>query len=95
MATTTTTTTVRIPSSLRATVGGQARVTVEGATVGDALDHLEQTYPALQGRLRDDKGTVTRFINLFVGGEDVRLLDGLQTPLDGSELSIVPAVAGG
>ncbi len=91
----TTTTTVRIPSSLRAIVGGQTRVSVEGATVGDAIAHLEQTYPALQGRLRDDSGSVTRYINLFVGGEDVRLLDGLKTPLDGSELSIVPAVAGG
>ncbi len=91
----TTTTTVRIPSSLRAIVGGQARVAVEGATVGDAIAHLEQTYPALQGRLRDDSGAVTRYINLFVGGEDVRLLDGLKTPLDGSEISIVPAVAGG
>ena len=90
-----TTTTVRIPSSLRATVGGQSRVTVEAATVGEALDYLEQTYPALQGRLRDDNGAVTRFVNLFVGGEDVRLLEGLHTPLNGSELSIVPAVAGG
>jgi molybdopterin synthase sulfur carrier subunit len=89
------TTTVRVPGSLRAIVGGQSRVTVEGATVGDALAHLEQTYPALQGRLRDDNGAVTRFINLFVGGEDVRLLEGLKTPLDGAELSIVPAVAGG
>jgi len=84
------TTTVRVPGSLRAIVGGQSRV-----TVGDALAHLEQTYPALQGRLRDDNGAVTRFINLFVGGEDVRLLEGLKTPLDGAELSIVPAVAGG
>jgi sulfur-carrier protein len=87
--------TVRIPSALRTTTGGQARVSVEGATVGEALDNLEQTYPSLKGRLRDENGTVARFVNLFVGGEDVRLLDGLSTPLDGAELSIVPAVAGG
>ena len=87
--------TVRIPSALRASTGGQARVTVEGATVGDALDNLESTYPALQGRLRDEQGGIARFVNLFVGGEDVRLLSGLSTPLDGHELSIVPAVAGG
>jgi molybdopterin converting factor small subunit len=87
--------TIRIPSALRATTGGQARVSVEAATVGEALDTLEADYPALKGRLRDDQGSVARFINLFVGGEDVRLLDGLSTPLDGAELSIVPAVAGG
>lgn len=88
-------TTVRIPSALRSTTGGQARVSVEGATVRDALDNLETAYPTLKGRLRDDSGSIARFINVFVGGEDVRLLDGLNTPLDGAELSIVPAVAGG
>ena len=88
-------TTVRIPSALRATTGGQGRVTIEGGTVAEALDNLETTYPGLKGRLRDDQGTVARFVNIFVGGEDVRLLDGLNTPLDGAELSIVPAVAGG
>ncbi len=88
-------TTVRIPSALRASVGGQARVSVEGDTVAEALDSLETTYPTLRGRLRDEHGAVARFVNLFVGGEDVRLLDGVQTPLDGAELSIVPAVAGG
>lgn len=93
--TATATTSIRIPSALRSATGGQARVTVEGATVADALDNLEREYPALKGRLRDDNGAITRFINLFVGGEDVRLLDGLATPLDGAELSIVPAVAGG
>ena len=89
------TTTVRIPSALRASVDGQARVSVEGATVAEALDSLETAYPALRGRLRDEHGTVARFVNLFVGGEDVRLLDGVETALDGAELSIVPAVAGG
>ena len=88
-------TTVRIPSALRASTGGQARVAVEGATVGEALDNLEATYPGLKDRLRDEHGTIARFINVFVGGEDVRLLDGLNTTLDGAELSIVPAVAGG
>ena len=88
-------TTVRIPSALRAVTGGQTRVVVEGDTVADALDNLETAYPGLRGRLRDDSGAVARFINLFVGGEDVRLLEGLGTPLNGAELSIVPAVAGG
>jgi molybdopterin synthase sulfur carrier subunit len=87
--------TVRIPSALRATTGGQAKVAIEGSTVGEVLDNLEEAYPGLRGRLRDESGTVNRFVNLFVGGEDVRLLDGLSTPLNGGELSIVPAVAGG
>ena len=87
-------TTVRIPSALRASTGGQARVAVEGATVGEALDNLEAAYPGLKGRLRDEQGSIARFINVFVGGEDVRLLDGLNTTLDGAELSIVPARAG-
>ncbi len=91
----TTTTSVRVPSALRSLIGGQSRVTVEGNTVGEALDNLEAQYPALHGRLRADDGNLARFVNIFVGGEDVRLLDGLNTPLDGAELSIVPAVAGG
>jgi molybdopterin synthase sulfur carrier subunit len=88
-------TTVRIPSALRASTGGQARVAVEGATVSEVLDNLETAYPGLKGRLRDEHGAIARFINVFVSGEDGRLLDGLNTTLDGAELSIVPARAGG
>jgi molybdopterin synthase sulfur carrier subunit len=88
-------TTVRIPSAVRASTGGQARVAVEGATVSEVLDNLEAAYPGLKGRLRDEHGAIARFINVFVSGEDGRLLDGLNTTLDGAELSIMPAGAGG
>ncbi len=86
---------IRIPTTLRTATGGQARVSVDGVTVGEALTNLETLYPAIASRLRGEDGAVARFINVFVGGEDVRLLDGLKTPLTGEEISIVPAVAGG
>ena len=77
-------TTVRIPS-----------VTVEGATVGEALDNLEAAFPGLKGCLRDEQASIAPFVSVFVDGEDVRRLDGLNTPLNGADLSIVPAAAGG
>jgi sulfur-carrier protein len=87
---------VRIPTPLRSVTDGVAEVAVESARVGDALHQLEERYPAMRGRLRDDGGAVRRFVNLYVNGEDVRFLDGLETSLKaGDELSIVPAVAGG
>ena len=87
---------VRIPTPLRSATEGQAELTSEAATVGALLTDLEQRYPAIRGRLRDDAGEVRRFVNLYVNGEDVRFRDGLATGLRaGDELSIVPAVAGG
>jgi molybdopterin synthase sulfur carrier subunit len=60
------------------------------------IEELESRYPAIRGRLRDDAGELRRFVNLYVNGEDVRFLTGLDTNLkSGDELSIVPAVAGG
>ena len=88
--------TVRIPTPLRKITGGASRVDTQGATVGEALASLVAAHPELGDRVYDEQGQVRRFINLFVGGEDIRFLSGLETPLsDGAELSIVPAVAGG
>ena len=88
--------TVRIPSPLRRITGGAARVDAVGSTVREALDSLVGAYPELGERVYDEQGQLRRFINLFVGEEDIRFLNGLDTPLgDGAELSIVPAVAGG
>jgi molybdopterin synthase sulfur carrier subunit len=70
-------------------------LTVEGATVGEALDNLEAAYPGLKGCLRDEQGSIAPFVSVFVDGKDVRRLDGLNTPVDGADLSIVPAAAGG
>jgi molybdopterin synthase sulfur carrier subunit len=88
--------TVRIPTPLRRITGGAARIDAEGATVREALNYLVTLHPELGDRVYDENGQLRRFINLFVSGEDIRFLNGLETPVDdGAELSIVPAVAGG
>ncbi len=86
---------VRIPAPLRTLTGGQEELPAEGASVGELIDDLERRHPGLRDRLLDARG-VRRFINLFVGDEDIRFLDGLATPVKpGDALSIVPAIAGG
>ncbi len=88
--------TVRIPTQLRTLTGGAGEVEMEGATVGDALKALDAAHPGLAERLFDDSGGLRRFVNVFLADEDVRFLEGLDTPVaDGQTLSIVPAVAGG
>jgi MoaD family protein len=87
--------TIKIPTQLRASVGGAAEVTVDGATVGAALDALYVEHPELRDRLTQD-GKLRRFVNVYVDGEDVRFGEGLETPVaDGGEVQILPAVAGG
>lgn len=87
--------TVRIPTPLRTLTAGMESVSVAGSTVGDVLNNLEAAHPGMKERLVDDKG-VRRFVNLYLGDEDIRFLDGLQTAVKaGDELSIVPAIAGG
>ncbi len=87
--------TVKLPTQLRDAAGGNAEVAVEGATVGEALDALFAQHGELRDRLFQD-GELRRFVNVFVAGEDVRYLDGLETAVPaGGELTILPAVAGG
>jgi len=87
--------TVRIPTPLRTLTGGEDQVTAPGDTVKDVIENLEKNHPGLRERLLDDKG-VRRFVNIYVGDEDIRFLDGLNTQLKASdEISIVPAIAGG
>jgi sulfur-carrier protein len=87
--------TVRIPTPLRPLTGGEEAVAVEGVTLRDVIDHLENKHPGMKERLLDEKG-VRRFVNIYIGDEDVRFLDGLDTKLSGNEeISIVPAIAGG
>ena len=89
-------TTIHIPTPLRKFTGGQAAVSVEGHTVGDALTHLTTQFPALKQHLYTDQGTLRSFINLYLGDEDIRYLEGEKTPLDQqATLSIVPSIAGG
>jgi molybdopterin converting factor small subunit len=86
---------VRIPTPLRTLTGGADEVTASGSTVREVLDDLEAKHPGLRDRLLDEKG-VRRFVNIYVGEEDIRFLDGLKTALKaGDQISIVPAIAGG
>ena len=87
--------TVKIPTQLRAATDGDASAEVEGATVGEVLDALYDRYDDLRDRIAEDGG-LRRFVNVYVGGEDIRFLDGLDTSVeDGDEVTILPAVAGG
>jgi molybdopterin converting factor small subunit len=87
---------VRIPTLLRTLTGGEGEVNLEPGTVGEVLKALDAEHPGLADRLFDDAGKLRRFVNVFVADEDVRFLQGLDTPVaDGQTMSIVPAVAGG
>ena len=88
--------TIRIPTTLRTLTGGSSEVQVEGATVGEALANLDAAHPGFRDRLYDESGALRRFVNVFLADDDVRYLDGVDTAVaDGSEISIIPAVAGG
>ena len=88
--------TVRIPGPLRRLTNGSAEVSVEGATVQEALQSLDTSYPGFRDRLYDDQGKLRQFINIYVNDSDIRFGQGLDTPVsERDELSIVPAVAGG
>ena len=88
--------TVRIPTQLRTLSGGSAEVKTDGKTVGEVLAALEAAHPGFRERLFDEDGKLRRFVNVFVADEDIRFLDGLETPVeDGTTVSIIPAVAGG
>ena len=87
--------TVRIPPILRPDAGGNRNVESSGATVREVLQSLVATYPALNDRVFDG-GELPQFLNVFVDGSDVRLLDGLDTSVgDGTTVILLPAVAGG
>lgn len=86
---------VRIPTPLRTLTGGADEVTAAGNTLAELIEDLERKHPGIRDRLLDEKG-VRRFVNIYVGEEDVRFLDGLKTTLKaGDQVSIVPAIAGG
>ncbi len=87
---------VRVPTILRTYTGGESEVTAEGATLGDVLEDLDQHYSGIKARILDDQGQLRRFVNVYVGNDDVRFLDGLATATpDGVQVSVIPAVAGG
>ncbi len=87
---------VRIPTILRTYTGGESEVSAEGDTLAAVLDDLDASYAGIKGRILDESGELRRFVNLYVGNDDVRFLDNLATPTpDGTQISVIPAVAGG
>lgn len=87
---------VRIPTILRTYTDGESEVTAEGGTLGAVLDDLDAHHAGIKARILDEQGRLRRFVNVYVGNEDVRFLDDLDTPTpDGSQVSVIPAVAGG
>ena len=87
---------VRIPTILRTYSGGESEVSATGATLAEVLDDLEANFAGIKARILDDNGALRRFVNVYVGNEDVRFLDDLATPTpDGAQVSVIPAVAGG
>ena len=88
--------TVNIPTPLRKLTNNLSEVELEAGTVGQLIDGLEDAYAGIAEKLLDDGGEIRRYVNIFVNDEDIRFLDGKETPLnDGDNVSIVPAIAGG
>jgi molybdopterin synthase sulfur carrier subunit len=88
--------TVRIPSVMRNLTNGAETVQIQAATVDQLLTNLDAAHPGLRAKLCDDQGKLRKFVNVFVGEEDIRFLDGQATSLkDGETVDIVPAIAGG
>jgi molybdopterin synthase sulfur carrier subunit len=88
--------TIRIPTTMRPMSGGANTVSVEGATLREVLSALDAAHAGFADRLFDAEGDLHKFVNIFVADDDVRYLQGLDTPVkDGDTVSIIPAVAGG
>ena len=87
---------VRVPTILRTYTGGESEVSAEGGTLAEVLDDLDGQHSGIKGRILDDQGELRRFVNVYVGNDDVRFLDNLETATpDGTQISVIPAVAGG
>ncbi len=87
---------VRIPTILRSYTGGTAVVSGAPGTIREVIAGLDASYPGIGGRLLDESGQLRRFVNVYVGDDDIRLSQGLDTPVPaGGQVSVIPAVAGG
>ncbi|WP_433368450.1 MoaD/ThiS family protein [Streptosporangium sp. CA-115845] len=87
---------VRIPTILRTYTDGAAEVSGEGETLRDVLQKLDADFPGIGARILDETGKIRRFVNVYVGDEDVRFADNLDTATpSGVQISVIPAVAGG
>ena len=88
--------TVRVPTPLQRLAAGAKSVRADGGSVASVIEDLERQYPGFKDRLCEDDGSLRRFINIYVNGEDIRYSQGIDTAVkDGDELSIIPAVSGG
>jgi sulfur-carrier protein len=87
---------VRIPTILRTYTGGESEVSADGTTLGEVLADLDGSYPGIKARILDEQGAIRRFVNVYVGNDDVRFLEALETATpEGVQISVIPAVAGG
>lgn len=87
---------VRIPTPLRRLTGDKDEVNILATNVKQLMDGLEDSFPGIKERICDEEGNLRRFINLYVNDEDIRFLEGLETPLtEDDTVSIIPAIAGG
>jgi molybdopterin synthase sulfur carrier subunit len=87
---------VRIPTILRTYTNGESEVQADGGNLAEVLDSLDSSYPGIKGRILDDEGSIRRFVNVYVGNDDVRFLEALETSTpDGAQISVIPAVAWG
>ena len=88
--------TIKIPPVLRPSVGGEREVSAEGDSVGAVLHALADAHPDTRGQLFSDDGALNRYVNVYLNDEDVRVLQGMETPVGGADtLVILPAMAGG
>jgi molybdopterin synthase sulfur carrier subunit len=87
---------VRIPTILRNYTDGASEVPAQGASLREVIADLDAQFPGIGGRVLDDAGQLRRFVNVYIDDDDVRFIDGLDSPVaDGAGVSIIPAVAGG
>ena len=87
---------VHVPTPLRKLTGNQAEVEIDAATVAELVENLETSFAGIKEKLVDENGEIRRYVNIYVNDEDIRFLEGTDTPLSsGDSLSIVPAIAGG
>lgn len=87
---------VRIPTILRTYTNGESKVSAEGGTLSAVIEDLDASYPGIKGRILDEQGAIRRFVNVYVGNDDVRFIGGVDTATaEGAQVSVIPAVAGG
>jgi sulfur-carrier protein len=88
--------TLKIPTPLRSYTNGQAELTVQAATAGEAMQNLVVQFPALKPHLYNSEGNLRPFVNLFLGQDNLKDLQGLETPLaENAQLRLIPSIAGG